>query len=72
MQIEQIDRYTMQKRTNGQIYHAEENKWTDITCRRKRTNGQIYHAEKNKWTDIPCRKEREQMDRYTMQKGENK
>ena len=64
-----MNRYTMQK---------EENKWTDIPCRREqmdrytlqnRTNGQIYHAEENKWTDIPCR--REQMDRYTMQKRTN-
>ena len=42
----------MQKRTNGQMYHAVENKYM--------------HAEENKWTDIPCR--REQMDRYTMLK----
>ena len=59
----------MQKEeTNGQIYHAEKNKWTDN------------HAEgENKWTDIPCR--RAKMDRYTMHKrttgqiyhaGENK
>ena len=36
-----MDRYTMLKRTNGQIYHAEENKLTDIPCRREQMDRYI-------------------------------
>ena len=50
----------MQKRTNGQIYHAEGREQIDRYTMQK---------EENKWTDIPC--SREQMDRYTMQKRTN-
>ena len=54
----------MQKRTNGQMYHAVENKWTDMPCRREQMDRYTMQKEENKWTDIPC--SREQMDRYTM------